>query len=81
MIKQVRFGRKLRMPPTSVIKHELRMMAATDSLVEGLQSDGRTPTELGAIIGSFIDKYHIPVDRAHMLMDRLRVDRSFLKVA
>lgn len=81
MLKQVRFGRKLRVPSTSVIKHELRMMAATDLLVEGLRSGGRTPKEIGAVVGSLIDEYHISVDRAHMLMDRLRVDRSFLKVA
>lgn len=81
MLKQTRFGRKMRVPPTTIIKHQLRMMAANDSLIETLRADGRSPKEVGEIIGSLIDEYHISQDQAYMLMDRLGADRSFLKTS
>ncbi len=77
----VRFGRKMRMPSTLVIKHQLRMMTATDTLTEALQTAGHSKQELGTLVGSLIDRYGISFDRAHMLLDRMGVDRSHLKVA
>lgn len=81
MLKETRFGRKMRVPPTAIIKHELRMMAANDALIETLSADGRSPEEVGEIIGTLISKYHISRDQAYTLMDQLGIDRSFLKTS
>lgn len=81
MAQDIRFGRKLRVPATSVIKHQLRMMSATDSLSERLRADERSPSELGLEIGDLVARYGLSTDRAHMLMDRSGIDRSHLKFA
>lgn len=81
MAHNIRFGRKLQVPATSVIKHQLRMMSATDSLSEGLRADHRSPGELGIAIGDLVAEYGISRDRAYMLMDRSGIDRAHLKLA
>ncbi|WP_147046564.1 hypothetical protein [Methylobacterium gnaphalii] len=77
----LRFGRKLPLPPISVIKHQLRMMVAADSLSETLRQKNGSPIELAAIIRELADKYNLSSDRAYMLMDRLGIDRSLLRLA
>ncbi len=75
-----RFGRKLPLPPVTVIKHQLRMMTAADSLTEALRGEKGSPMEIVAVIRGLAEKYHLSTDRAYMLTDRLKVDRAMLGV-
>ena len=81
MQRSTRFGRKLPIPSTAFIKHELRIMMATDTLSQRLKSQDKTDQQLGIMIGGFMDTYGISSDRAYMLMDRMKVDRSLLRHA
>ncbi len=81
MSAPMRFGRKLALPPISVIKHQLRIMRAADSLSDALRTETGSPRELAAVIKGLAEKYNLSSDRAYMLMDKLGIDRSLLKLA
>lgn len=67
----MKFGRKVPMPSAVQIKHDLRMMTATDELAFALHTKDCTPGELEAIIAGISEKYGIPSDAAQQLTSRI----------
>ena len=65
-----RFGRRLPLPSTAEIKHELRLAEAANRLVEA-SSD----VERDQIVGDLTRLHGISPDRAQMLADRFHVGR------
>jgi len=57
MQRAMKFGRKLPMPSSAQIKHDLRMMAATDTLVDAVRTQDFTPKELSLLVDEFTKKY------------------------
>ena len=55
-----RFGRGFPLPSTTAIKHELRMMEATDILVKALDNQKCSPEDMSQIISDIADKYRMP---------------------
>jgi hypothetical protein len=52
----MKFGRKFPMPSAVQIKHDLRMMTATDELAAALQTIDCTPDEIEDIIAGISEK-------------------------
>jgi len=75
MQRAMKFGRKLPMPSSVQIKHDLRMMAAADTLVEALRTKGYTPKELSVLIVDLADKYGISPDKSKILSDRFEAEQ------
>ncbi len=77
-----RFGRKLPLPSTADLKHELRLMAAAESLLtaeaEDFQSNTMTSTQTAAFVGDLASKHGLSIDRAQMLVDRFGIGRHSL---
>ncbi len=66
----LRFGKKIALPSTAQIKHELRLMSAADTLEAALgrSSDGAlTPLQIGDIAA----QNGISAEGQRMLVDRL----------
>ncbi len=76
MSKLVRYGRKIPMPSTIEIKHELRLMAAADAL-----SHAATPEEIGHIVDDLAAKHGLSSERAAMLVERFGIGRQTLEGA
>lgn len=76
MNASVRFGRKLAVPSTAEIKHELRMMAAADALFDAEQT-----ISLRHVVGDLAVKHNISRARAQMLVDRFGTNRASLESA
>jgi len=80
----VRFGKKIELPSTASIKHELRLMGAIDDLIDGgilrgpALSEGAERETLAADVAR---RNGISVDRAGMLVDRFSDNRHTLEVA
>lgn len=70
MSTTLRFGRKMRLPSTVEIKHELTMMAAADALAIALREQKCSDSEFVEIIEEVQIRYHISRDRANMLLNR-----------
>ncbi len=75
MSNATRFGRKIPMPSTVEIKHDLRLMEAADAIVAG------TAEQRDAIVGDLATKHGLPHDRAMMLAARLGIGRESLEGA
>ena len=75
MSKPIRFGRKIPMPSTVEIKHDLRLMEAADAIVAG------TPEQRNAIVGDLATKHGLSHDRAMMLVSRFGIGRDALEGA
>lgn len=65
-----RFGRKLRLPSTAQIKHDLIEMGRADTMLVELRKQSCSAKELNSIIDGLIDEHQISGDRAKMLKDR-----------
>ena len=76
MASNVRFGKKLSVPPTSEIKHEMRLMDAADKL-----SAAASVEERNQIIRDLACKHGLSNDRAQMLVDRFGIGRLELEGA
>ena len=73
MRRAMKFGRKLPMPSLVQIKHDLRMMTATDALVEAMRTKDYTQEEISYFIHGLAEKYGISSDRVQKLSDRFGV--------
>ena len=77
-----RFGRKLPLPSTAEIKHDLRLMAAADALrgasAESTAAEPLTSGQSSLLIGDLAVKHGLSVDRARMLVDRFGIGRRSL---
>jgi hypothetical protein len=62
------------MPSTAAIKHELRMMAATDVLAKSLHDEQCSPEEMSQIISDIGDKYEIPSETVSGLKKRFAAE-------
>ncbi len=85
MSKTIRFGKKLPIPSTAQIKHELRLIAAANDLLDAGFFDADQPRqadgELRELAGSLSRKHGLSFDRAQMIVDRFAADRHTLNVA
>lgn len=84
MNKLIKFGKKIAMPSTVEIKHELRMMSAADDLIGAglLTAPSPAPSQDAAHVSSDLARKHgISVDRAQMLVDRFGSNRHTLEGA
>ena len=74
MNQTTRFGRRLPLPSTADIKHELRLMAAADDLRRAAaarpEGDVTAETLAGGVAGDLARTHGLSVDRAQMLVDR-----------
>jgi hypothetical protein len=70
MPRYKRFGRGIPMPSTAAIKHELKMMEATDTLARALHNEQCSPEEMSQIIADIGDRYEIPPETASTLRRR-----------
>ena len=75
MSKPIRFGRKIPMPSTLEIKHDLRLMEAADAIVAG------TTEQRDTIVGDLATKHGLSPDRAMMLVARFGIGREALEGA
>ena len=64
MSQTMRAGRRLPLPSTAEIKHELRMMA----VVAGLRN--AADPQKGVLASDLAQAHDLPLDRAQMLVDR-----------
>lgn len=71
MADRKRFGRKLRLPSTIQIKHDLVEMGRADTLLFDLRKQSCTAKELSSIIDGLIAEHHLSRARAKMLINRL----------
>lgn len=71
MSKLIRYGRKIPLPSTAEIKHELRLMAAGETLTHSASADDRA-----LIVQDLACKHGISEDRAWMLVDRFGIGQS-----
>jgi hypothetical protein len=81
MADRKRFGRKLRLPSTIQIKHDLVEMGRADTLLFDLRKQSCTAKELNSIIDGLIADHHISRDRAKMLLNRLGREKATLASA
>ena len=65
MSDTIRFGRKIPMPSTVEIKHDLRLMEAAEAIVAG------TVEERGAVIDDLAAEHGVSRDQATKLVERL----------
>lgn len=65
-----RFGRGMPMPSTASIKHELKMMAATDTLTKALRDEHCSSEEMSQIIVDMGIQYEIPPKTVNDLRKR-----------
>ena len=64
-MSQLRFGRKIPVPSTAEIKHEIRLMGAADSLAAAT-----TPEAFNGVLQTVADGLGLPDDRARLLVER-----------
>ncbi len=84
MTTPIRFGRKVPMPSTIEIKHDLRLMATADAIVAATADaphSAETDEQLAAIVGDLAVKHGLSRDRAAMLVARFGIDRQALEGA
>ena len=73
MSNLIKFGRKVALPSTILLKHELSLMAAVDDLSKaGLWDAAAGPTDdaLRDVAGELARTHGLSIDRATMLVDR-----------
>ena len=56
MPRYKRFGHGIPMPSTASIKHELKMMEATDTLSKALRGEQFSPEEMSQIVADISDR-------------------------
>ena len=82
MSKPTRFGRKLSLPSTAEIKHDLRLMAAAGELIDATdRADPQNTLSNSAsaiLVGDLAAKHGLSLDRAQMLVDRFGIGRRRL---
>lgn len=76
MSTMLRFGRKMRLPSTIEIKHDLTMMATADALAAALKGQECSAIDFAEIMKELNIKYHVSRDRANMLLSRFGPGRS-----
>jgi hypothetical protein len=76
MRSNMHFWRKVPLPSIVEIKHELRMMAAADTLANAVNSKDCTSEELAQIIEDLSASYKFPLDQGQMLLSRLESNRA-----
>jgi hypothetical protein len=72
----LKFGRKVPMPSSIQIKHDLKMMAASDKLAVALQNEDCTQSELEDIVAKISGKYGVPIHVAQELSRRFERDNK-----
>ena len=77
-----RFGRKLPLPSTAEIKHELRLMAAAGELIgaadQAFEQNTFTDGQSAVLVGDIAAKHGLSRDRAQMLVDRFGIGQRHL---
>ena len=84
MSSSIRFGRKIPMPSTIEIKHDLRLMETADAVLAARAGDApgaRGDDRSAAIVDDLIAGHGLPRDRAVMLVARFGIDREALEGA
>ncbi len=84
MSNLIRFGRKIAMPSSAEIKHDLRLMATADAIVAKMGDEPRTPetqAELAHVVGDLAAKHGLSRDRAAMLVARFGLGHDALEGA
>jgi len=76
MQRAMKFGRRLPMPSSVQIKHDLKLMAAADTLVEAVRTKDCTAKELSLLISELTGQYRISPDRAQRLSDRFGAEQK-----
>lgn len=76
MSVSMRFGRKLPLSPVSVIKHQLKMMAASDALAEAFRVEKTSHIEIVATIKDLTKQFNFSESTVNLLIDRLSIDRA-----
>ena len=64
-MSQLRFGRKIPVPSTAEIKHEIRLMGAADALAAA-----STPQAFNGVLRNVADSLGLPDERARLLIER-----------
>ena len=67
MAVSTRFGRRLPLPSTADLKHELRLMAAADAIIG---SEALSPQQRETMAGEVAAGHGLSIDRVRMLIDR-----------
>ena len=80
MRRAMKFGRKLPMPSLVQIKHDLKMMTATDALVDAMRTSDYTQQELTSFIDGLAENYGISSDRVQKLSQRFGVAQSAVPI-
>ena len=84
MTSPIRFGRKIPMPSTIEIKHDLRLMATADAIAAATAGEAQgadSAARLAAIVGDLATKHGLSPDRAMMLVARFGIGRQALEGA
>jgi hypothetical protein len=83
MSNLIRFGRKIPMPSTIEIKHDLRLMASADAVVAASDEPqtAEMREQLAHIVGDLAAKHGLSRDRAAMLVARFGIARDTLEGA
>lgn len=76
MSTMLRFGRKMRLPSTIEIKHDLTMMATADTLAAALKGHECSASNLVEIMEEINKRYYISQDTANMLLSRFGPGQS-----
>ncbi len=80
----IRFGRKVPLPSTAEIKHDLKLMESADAIVATLGDAPMTPqleADLAHVIGDLAAKHGLSRDRAAMLVARFGIGHDALESA
>lgn len=79
MTQTTRFGRRLPLPSTAELKHEMRLMAAADALrrmvIAHPEQRGSTEDLTSTLAADLARVHGLSIDRAQMLVDRFALAR------
>ncbi|WP_336488248.1 hypothetical protein [Methylobacterium nigriterrae] len=79
MKRSMRFGQKIPTPSILQIKHELKLMAATDALMDSINSKTFTPINLATVIVSLKSCHDISEENAMRIIHKFGYDNGLLE--